>query len=65
MLIQHFFFGAKITLKLPQGSTVFLLDKDEIELVRKFLQLTVELNGDAETEVGKIWEELNREEFPQ
>lgn len=65
MLIQHFFFGAQITLKLPQGSTVFLLDKDEIELVRKFLELTVELNGDAETEVGKIWEELNREEFPQ
>lgn len=62
MLIQHFFMGAMVRVSAPPGGTVLIFNPDENEVLRKVLELLVDLNEEAEGPVGEIWEELNREE---
>lgn len=65
MLINHTFMGAKMKLVVPPGGTVMLFGRDEIEVLRKILELLVELNGEAEGPVAEVWAQLNQEESQQ
>lgn len=65
MYVKHLFLGATMKLNLPQGTTVFIMDKDEIDFVRAVLELMVVMQPETENDVYHIWQQLNQEENAQ